>query len=521
MLREFGGEQRSPSLVRMADVNTVPVHSRPANNRISTGIAGLDHVLHGGLTTNRLYVIEGDPGAGKTTLGLQFLLEGVRRGERVFYVTLSETSTELAEVAQSHGWDLSGIDLMELESLAERFLAEADYTVYHPSDVELGETLQRIRAEVERLNPARVVLDSVSELRILSQSTPRYRREVLALKQFFSGRQCTVLMLDDLSTQNGDTSHSQSIAHGVIRMERKSREYGSTRRQLQVLKMRGLKFRDGYHDFAIETGGIRVFPRLSAAEHVRDHRKPELMSGIAALDNLLGGGLDRGCSTLVIGPAGCGKTTLCSQYVMAALQRHENAACYLFEESINTFLDRAAGMGMDFRPFLKSGKLVLKQSDPAELGPGEFAHSVRHAVEERNARVIIIDSINGYLNAMPSESFLLIHLRELLTYLAHQGVLTLLVLSQHGMLGREPFGPIDVSFLADTVILLRFFEAFGNVRIAISVVKKRLGAHEHSLRELSLTSEGIRIGRPLEEFEGVLTGVPRYAGNKLPSGPET
>ncbi len=493
----------------MADVTTALSSSK----RISTGIPGLDHVLRGGLTTNRLYVIEWDPGAGKTTLALQFLLEGVRRGEPVLYVTLSETVTELTEVAESHGWDLSGIHLMELESLAERFRQEADYTVYHPADVELGETTQRIRAEVERLNPSRVVLDSVSELKILSQSGARYRREILALKQFFSGRQCTVVVLDDLSSSNGEVQ-SQSIAHGVIRMERRTREYGATRRQLQITKMRGVRYRDGYHDFTIETGGVRVYPRLSAAEHRKEHRKQEILSGIAALDELLGGGLDRGSSSLVIGPAGSGKTTLCSQYVMAALKRGETAACYLFEESRNTFLDRASGMGMNFLPYLESGALTLVQSDPAEVGPGEFAHSVRDAVENRDARVIVIDSINGYLNAMPSENFLLIHLRELLTYLGEQGVLTLLVLSQHGMVAREPFGPVDVSFLADTVVLLRFFEAFGEVRMAISVVKKRLGPHEHTLRELSLGSDGIRIGRPLQEFEGVLTGVPRYLGNQ-------
>ncbi|HLH39705.1 MAG TPA: ATPase domain-containing protein [Bryobacteraceae bacterium] len=491
-------------------------HAHPVTKTISTGIAGLDHILGGGLTANRLYLIEGDPGAGKTTAGLQFLLEGAKNRERVLYVTLSETAAELTEVAESHGWDLSGIDLMELEALAERLREDADYTVYHPSDVELGETLQRIRTEVDRLNPSRVVLDSVSELKVLSQSQPRYRREILALKQFFARKQCTVVVLDDLGTQDAAHQQSQSIAHGVIRMERRSREYGSPRRQLQIVKMRGLKFRDGYHDFTIETGGVRVYPRLSAAEHVKEHRKQEILSGIAELDQLLGGGLDRGSSSLVIGPAGCGKTTLCSQYVMAALERGESAACYLFEESVNTFLDRASGMNMHFLPYIKSGKLILQQSDPAELSPGEFAYAVKDAVEREQARVIVIDSINGYLNAMPSENFLLIHLRELLTYLSQQDVLTLLILSQHGMVGREPFGPIDVSFLADTVILLRFFEAFSQVRMAISIVKKRLGAHEHNLRELRLTSQGISIGAPLAEFEGVLTGVPKFLGSKPP-----
>src|SRR5579871_687205 len=485
----------------MTDAITAPQgHGQSTSERISTGIRGLDHVLRGGLTTNRLYVIEGDPGAGKTTVALQFLLEGRDRGECVLLVSLSETVEELNEVAASHGWNLAGVNLMEMESLAERFKQEADYTVYHPSEVELGETVQRIREHVEKLKPSRVVLDSVSELKILSQSVARYRREILALKQFFSGQRCTVLILDDMQTLDAEPQ-TQSIAHGVIRMERRTREYGSTRRQLQIVKMRGVNFRDGYHDFAIETGGAKVFPRLSAAEHVKPHHQQEVLSGIRELDDLLGGGLDCGSSSLVIGPAGCGKTTLCSQYIMAALKRGEKAACYMFEESINTFMDRARGMKMDFQPYVESGKLILRQMDPAELSPGEFAHNVREAIDRSDTRIIVIDSINGYLNAMPSESFLLIHLRELLTYLSQQNVLTLLVLSQHGMIGRESVGPVDVSFLADTVILLRFFEAFGEVRMAISVVKKRLGAHEHTLRELSLGSSGVEIGRPLQEFE--------------------
>jgi circadian clock protein KaiC len=479
----------------------------------------LDHVLRGGLTKDRLYVIEGDPGSGKTTLAMQFLLDGVRQGQTVLYVTLSESLAELREVADSHGWDLTGVNLLELDSLAERLERQDDYTVYHPADVELGETIQRICDEVERLNPERVALDSVSELKILAQSGARYRREILGLKQFFSGRRCTVLVLDDLTNREGE-QQLQSVAHGVIRMERKSREYGDTRRQLHVVKMRGVRFREGHHDFIIETGGVQVYPRLSASEYPIDTKQEKILSGVKELDALLGGGLDRGSSALVLGPAGCGKTTLCAQYLMAALERGEKCACYVFEESRNTFLARSAGMHMVFGPYIEAGLLELQQVDPAELSPGEFAYRVRAVVEHQKARIVVIDSINGYLNAMPSESFLLIQLHELLTYLGQQGVLTLLVMSQMGMLGTHVHAPIDISFLADSVVLLRFFEAFGEIRQAISVVKKRLGPHERTLRELKLGPRGVQIGPPLHEFEGVLTGVPRYHGKRLPANSE-
>jgi circadian clock protein KaiC len=483
------------------------------HERQTTGLAGLDEVLGGGLPSNRLYVVEGVPGSGKTTLALQFLLEGVRLGQRTLYVTLSETLDELSDVAASHGWTLNGIDLLELNAISERLEEDANYTVYHPSDVELGETVRRIRAEIERTSPERVALDSVSELKILSQTSVRYRREILGLKQFFAGRNCTVLVLDDCTTREGE-QQLQSIAHGVIRMEREPREYGTTRRQIHVVKMRGVRFQDGRHDFVIQTGGLEIYPRLSARRAAVLEHRGYLGSGSDQLDALLGGGLDRGSSTLLMGPAGCGKTTLCSHYMLTALKRGERVAAYLFEESRETFLRRSEGFGMNFEPYLASGKLDLVQIDIGELSPGEFSSRVRGVVEVAHATLVVIDSLNGYLNGMPSERFLLIHLHELLTYLGQRGVGTLITVAQHGMLGSAMQTSIDASFLADTVIALRFFEAFGMVRQAISVVKKRRGAHERTLRELKIGSTGMQVGEVLQEFDGVLTGVPRYRGKQ-------
>ena len=493
---------------------TLEKHGAGASSspRQETGVAGLDEILGGGLPSHRLYVVEGDPGSGKTTLALQFLLEGARQGQTCLYVTLSETLEELHDVATSHGWSLEGLNLLELDSIAERLAEEANYTVLHASDVELGETLKRIRAEVERINPTRVALDSVSELKILSQTSVRYRREILALKQFFAGRKCTVLILDDLTTREGE-QQLQSIAHGVIRMEREPREYGTTRRQIHIAKMRAVEFTDGRHDFIIKRGGIQLYPRLLAAGGASVHRDDLAASGSAELDALLGGGLDRGSSALLMGPAGSGKTTICSQYVIAALDRGEHVACYLFEESPETFLKRADGLGMNFRPHLESGLLDLAQADLAMLSPGEFSSRARQAVEKRDVSLIVIDSLNGYLNGMPSERYLLIHMHELLTYLGRKGVATLLTLAQHGVVGGAMHAPIDVSFLADTVMLLRYFEAEGLVRQAVSIVKKRRGGHERSIREMRITSGGLRVGEILKEFRGVLTGVPEYRGS--------
>ncbi len=483
--------------------------------RIGTGIASLDYILRGGLPRRRLYVIEGDPGAGKTTLALQFLMEGARQGERCLYVTLSETAQELQEVAASHGWSLAGIELLELDTLAERLHQDANYTVYHPADVELGETVKHIRSEVERLKPARVALDSVSELKILSETNARYRREILGLKQFFAQQQCTALVLDDRTTREGE-QQLQSIAHGVLRMERTQREYGDTRRQIHIVKMRGVRFRDGLHDFTIDTGGIVVYPRLSAVEHPKKYEQETIESGVEQLDRLLGPGLDRGSSSLIMGPSGCGKSTVATQFMLAALARGEAVSCFLFEESESTFCQRAAGLGLQIDSYVSSGLLHIAQIDPAVLSPGEFADRVRRAVEQQDVSMVVIDSLNGYMSAMPSEQFLLIQMHELLTYLGQQGVVTLLILAQHGMLGSGMQTPIDVSFLADTVILLRFFETRGEIRQAISVVKKRRSAHERTIRELRLGPGGVRIGDPLRAFEGVLTGAPKYYGKVEP-----
>ncbi len=482
-----------------------------SSSRQTTGIIGLDDVLGGGLPSNRLYVVEGEPGSGKTTLALQFLREGVRLGQRTLYITLSETLEELSDVAASHGWTLDGINLIGLNTLSERLEEEANYTVYHPSDVELGETVKRIRAEIERLNPERMALDSVSELKILSQTGARYRREILGLKQFFAGKKCTVLVLDDRTAREGE-QQLQSIAHGVVRLEREGREYGTTKRQIHIVKMRGVSFQDGRHDFVVRTGGLELYPRLTTNSAPRTTPDGLAESGSSQLDALLGGGLDRGSSTLLLGPSGCGKTTLCSHYLLTALKRGEQVGCYLFEESRETFLRRSAGFGMDFEPYFRSGKLELVEIDIAELSPGEFSARVRRVVEQNDAHFVVIDSLNGYLNGMPSERFLLIHMHELLAYLGQKGVVTLLTIAQHGMLGSSMLTPIDASFLADTVILLRFFEAAGMVRQAISVVKKRRGAHERTLREFKIGPTGMQVGEVLQDFEGVLTGVPRYRG---------
>jgi len=490
---------------------------------VGTGVPGLDYILRGGLPANHLYLIEGDPGTGKTTLALQFLLEGLRVGEKGLYVTLSETQSELRTVAASHGWSLDGVKLFELASFEQRLQAAEQYTVFHPSEVELSETTNRICEEVEKSQPARVVFDSLSEMRLLAREPLRYRRQVLALKQFFAGRRCTVLLLDDRTSQENDLQ-LQSIAHGVIRLERMAVEYGGARRRLTLAKMRGLQFREGFHDFSIHPGGLLVYPRLVAAENRPQENPPdgaqreEAKSGIAALDALVGGGIHYGTSTLVLGPAGSGKSTLLTQYAVALAEAGQRVVCYLFEETRENFLERSAGLGLDLRTQVENGRVVLEQIDPAEISPGEFSYKVRSAVEGKPgvgpARVVIIDSLNGYLNAMPSESFLLIQMHELLTYLNERGVLTLMILAQHGLVGSAMQTPVDVTYLADTVIVLRYFEAFGEVKLAVAVIKKRTGGHERSIREFQISTQGLQIGAPLKDFEGVLTGVPTFTGKR-------
>ena len=485
-------------------------------DRVSTGIAGLDDVLLGGFPRSHFYLIEGDPGTGKTTLALQFLLEGKKRGEKSLYITLSETRRELVGVAASHGWNLDGIEVYELGDFEDRLKPERQYTVFHPAEVELSETTRRILDQVEKYQPVRVVLDSLSELRLLAREDLRYRRQVLSLKQYFSLKDSTVLLLDDRSDRRDQDSQLQSISHGVLLLERMGIDYGIPRRRLSVTKLRGAEFREGFHDFSIRPGGLMVYPRLVAAEHtLAVDRRKSVQSGVKEVDALLGGGVLRGTSLLLMGPAGSGKSTLVGQYALAEAKRGGHVACYLYEETRATFLTRSEGLGIDLKPYIDKGLIHLQQIDPAEMAPGEFASHVRMAVEA-GARMIVIDSLNGYLNAVPSERHLLIHMHELLVYLAHQGVLTILTVAQHGLVGGALQVPVEVSYLADSVIMLRFFEAAGEVRQAISVVKKRHGPHERTIRELAFSSRGVRIGEPLREFHGVLTGTPIYGGASSP-----
>jgi circadian clock protein KaiC len=483
----------------------------PAAARMATGIEGLDNILEGGFPANRIYLVEGDPGTGKTTLALQFLREGVRLGEPGLYVTLSETKEELLAVADSHGWSLDGFSIYELIPSEDSLKPESQYTIFHPSEIELNETTSAVLEEVGRIKPRRIVFDSLSEMRLLAREPLRFRRQILALKQFFAGQQSTVLLLDD-KVMDGQELQVQSIAHGVLSLEHLAVEYGGERRRLRVIKLRGARYRGGYHDFNIETGGVRVFPRLVAAEHRRENLKESVSSDVPALDSLLGGGLSRGSSTLMLGPAGSGKSSLGAQFAAAAAKRGEPVAAFIFDEIIETYIARSAGMGTELQPHIESGLLRLQQIDPAELTPGEFAHAVIRAVDHDGVRVIIIDSLNGYLNAMPEERFLTIQMHELLTYLNQKGVVTILVMAQHGFLGSTMATPVDVSYLADTVLMLRYFESKGAVHRALSVVKKRTGPHENTIRELEITSKGIRVGQPLTQFQGILTGVPAYDG---------
>jgi circadian clock protein KaiC len=484
-------------------------------DRASTGIPGLDHILGGGFPAERVYLVEGDPGSGKTTLGLQFLREGVLRGEKVLYVTLSETRSELEAVAASHGFSLDGMEIHELSQSDDPALGPDDqYTFFHPSEVELGETTKTVLSKVERVGPARVVFDSLSEMRLLAREPLRYRRQILGMKQFFVGRGCTVLLLDDRTSHVGDLQ-LQSLAHGVITLEQLAPEYGAERRRLRVTKLRGVKFQGGFHDFVIVSGGLRVFPRLVAADS-REHAFAGTAStGLAEFDQLLGGGLDRGTSTLFIGPAGAGKSALATQIAVTAAARGEHVAMYLFDEGLDTFQRRAKGLGADVEPYLTSGHIVLTQVDPAELSPGEFADQVRAAVDRDHASIVVVDSLNGYINSMPEERFLLAQLHELFMYLRQRSVVAISVVAQHGLVGAM-HTPVDLSYLADNVVLLRFFEAVGEVRQAISVLKKRSGPHEKTIRELRLRASGIALGKPLTEFQGVLTGVPNFVAGSVP-----
>jgi circadian clock protein KaiC len=475
--------------------------------RARLGIPGLDEILHGGLIQSRLYLIDGNPGAGKTTLALHFLREGVRAGERSLYVTLSETAEELQAGADSHGWTLDGIELVELIADESEFDGDSQLTMFHPSEIDLTDTTRKVLAAIERINPRRLVFDSLSELRLLAQNSLRYRRQILAFKQFLVGRDCTVLMLDDRTGEATDMQ-LQSIAHGVISLDHKAPTYGRARRELQVLKFRGSDFNSGFHDFVVRKGGLTVFPRLSAGEHLDQVERGFIASGVADLDTLLGGGIERGTSTLLIGPPGSGKSSIALQYAIAAADNGDHGAVFAFEETRSATMVRSRGLGLTIKEGTGPGEILVRQIDPAEISPGEFAHMVRESVERDHARVIVIDSLNGYLNAMPADRFLTAQLHELLAFLSNRGIATFMVVAQNGMMGASMQAPVDASYLADSVVLLRFFEHLGSVKKAISVLKKRTGAHEESIRELRFDSRGIHLSAPLLQLRGVLTGVP-------------
>ena len=474
---------------------------------LSTGIPGLDDVLHGGLQANRLYLLEGDPGAGKTTAALQFLMAGVERGECCMFISLSESAEELRVSAAAHGWSLANVEVLEVSASEEKLTSDARYTMFHPSEVELSETVKRVLAEASRVKPKRLVFDSLSELRLLADNPLRYRRQILALKHHFSREQCTVLLVDDRSGSTRDMD-LHSTAHGAISLERETAEYGTMRRQIEVRKMRARPFREGFHDFTIERGGLRVFPRLVAAEHQLQYPRDAVSSGLQGIDALLAGGLTRGTSTLIMGPAGSGKSSIATQFVHASAQRGERSAIFLFEESTTSFIERSDGLGIGIESF--EDVVELRQIDPAELSAGAFVAAVREAVEERGIQMLVIDSLSGFLNAMPSERFLLLHLHELLTYLGQRGVTTILVLTEHGMLGTDTRAPFDASYLADSVLVLRYYQIGGEVKPAISVIKKRTGRHERTIREI-LFDDGIRIGSPLVEYHNLssLAGAAR------------
>ncbi|MCR0981127.1 ATPase domain-containing protein [Roseomonas populi] len=483
-----------------------------APDHARTGVPGLDDVLGGGLSPGHMFLLEGSPGTGKTTIALRFLLEGAAKGERGLYITLSETDRELRAGAASHGWTLpEEVTVFELVP-PESIMDEAQQqSLLYPSDLELGEATRQIFGAYERIQPVRVVLDSLSEIRLLAQSSLRYRRQILALKHYFARLGATVLLLDDLSSEALDkTVHS--VVHGVIRLEELAPDYGAERRRLRVSKYRGQAFRGGYHDFAIRTGGVHVFPRLVAAEHRTSFGRSRATSGIEGLDALLGGGLEQGSSALILGPAGTGKSTFTLQFVAAAVARGEKASMFVFDEELGLLFKRTRAMGFDMEAMQASGALHIEQLDAAELSPGEFSHRVREQVDVAQAKTVVVDSLNGYQAAMPDENSLVLHIHELLQYLNRQGATTILTIAQHGLVG-DMKSPVDVTYLADTVILLRYFEALGKVRRAVSVIKKRTGAHEDSIREYQIGEGGLILGPPIENFQGVLRGVPTLVGS--------
>lgn len=478
--------------------------------KVCTGISGLDDILRGGFQRNRFFLLEGEPGTGKTTIALQFLLAGVARGESSLYITLSETQEELNEVASSHGWSLSGLEIFELSAIEQQLAIESQNTLFHPAEVELSQTTQILLGQIEKIAPRLLVLDSLSELRLLAQSSLRFRRQLLALKQFFAQRNCTVLFLDDLTSDATDLQ-VRSIAHGVISLEQLAPEYGAERRRLMVRKLRGVAFRGGFHDYTIVSGGARVFPRLVAAEHRERTPSGRVSSGLRSLDSLLGGGLDKGTSTLLMGPSGSGKSTVALQCAHAACAAGQRAVIFGFDETHANFLKRASSVGLPVETLTANESLRFIPIDPAELSPGEFVDRIRTEIQERGVEFVVIDSLNGYLQSMPAENYLVIQLHELLTYLNQLNIITVMVFTQHGLIYQNQ-SAVDLTYLSDTVLLLRYFEAQGEIRKAISVMKKRTGQHESTIREFYI-DQGIHVGEPLSDFQGVFTGVPTYCGD--------
>lgn len=486
--------------------------------RALVGVPGLDDVLSGGLMPGHVYLLEGSPGTGKTTIALKFLLEGAARGEQGLYITLSENDSELRAGAASHGWNIDRkIEVFELVPPESLLDPDKQQSLLYSSDLELGETTKLIFDAIARVKPKRIVLDSLSEIRLLAENSLRYRRQILSLKHYFAKNGATVLMLDDLTSETNDkTVHS--IVHGVIRLEELAPDYGAERRRLRVMKYRGTHFRGGWHDFVILTGGVKAFPRLVASEHRTSFDRSQISSGISELDTLLGGGIERGSSVLVLGPSGTGKSTFAFQFADAAVKRGEKAALFVFDEELGLLLDRTRALGFEFEKMIADGKLIIEQVDAAELSPGEFAHRVREKVDAAQAKTVVIDSLNGYSAAMPNENALVLHVHELLQYLNRQGATTFLTVAQHGLVG-DMKAPVDVTYLADTVVLLRYFEAIGRVKRAVSIIKKRTGVHEDTIREYTISRNGLSLGEPLEEFQGVLRGVPNYVGKIQPAAP--
>ena len=485
-----------------------------------TGVPGLDDVLRGGLPRNQLFLLQGKPGTGKTSLALQFLLQGAKDGEKCLYITFSETQRELEAVARSHGWDLSKIAILELSTISAHISAGNQNTLFHPSEIELSKTIDLLLERVKQESASRIVFDSVSELRLLAETSLRYRRQMLSFKEFFIDRGSTVLFLDDLTTEAGDV-HVQSIVHGVLLLEKFRAAYGVERRQFHIVKLRGVGFKGGTHDYVIERGGIKIFPRLVASDHVSTFKANVLASGVKHLDDLLGGGLDSGTSNLILGPAGTGKSTIALKFAISAAERGQKAALFAFEESIANLVARATALGLNIQEHLDSGNLIIRKVDPAELTPGQFAAILREAATVDKLSLVVIDSLNGYIHAMPEQQFLMLQLHELFSYLGNRGIVTIMVLAQAGIMGSMQT-PLDLTYLADSVMVTRYFEAFGAVKKAISVIKKRTGAHEESLRELRIGPGGVIVGEVLKEFAGIFTGVPRYTGpEKKIMEPET